>query len=191
MPITECGAPCNLGAGCIAQGQPEEVIGPVKHCRVGVMSDTDARIATEPEDFRAAAELLVDFNAEYNEAAPASDFWARHIALLCADGVARVYLIGRPARGFAVMRLRTSTYEEALEGYLAEMYVVPDQRGRGLGTILLQAVIDDARAVGATYLDLTTTQADKSAIALDEKFGFDCHEGKGSGPLSLYFELHL
>ncbi|MDR2988818.1 MAG: GNAT family N-acetyltransferase [Nocardiopsaceae bacterium] len=155
------------------------------------MSDTDARIATDPEDFRAAAELLVDFNAEYNESAPASDFWARHIALLCADGVARVYLIGRPARGFAVLRLRTSTYEEALEGYLAEMYVVPDHRGRGLGTILLQAVIDDARAVGATYLDLTTTQADKSAIALYEKFGFDCHEGKGSGPLSLYYELDL
>lgn len=155
------------------------------------MSDTDVRIATDPEDFRTAAGLLVDFNAEYNEASPEPDFWARHIALLGAEGVARVYLIGRPAVGFAVLRLRTSTYEQALEGYLAEMYVIPDQRGRGLGTVLLQTVIDDARAEGATYLDLTTTQADKSAIALYERFGFDCHEGKGSGPLSLYYELDL
>ncbi len=155
------------------------------------MSDTDARIATDPEDFRTAAELLVDFNAEYDEAAPEPYFWARHIALLCAEGVARVYLIGRPALGFAVLRLRTSTYEQALEGYLAEMYVVPDRRGHGLGTILLQSVIDDAKAMGATYLDVTTTQADTSAIALYERFGFDCHEGKGSGPLSLYYELDL
>jgi GNAT superfamily N-acetyltransferase len=155
------------------------------------MRDTDTRIATDPEDFQTAAKLLVDFNAEYDESAPDPDFWARHIALLSADGVARVYLIGRPALGFAVLRLRTSTYEEALEGYLAEMYVAPDHRGRGLGTVLLQAVIDDARAQGATYLDLTTTQADTSAMALYEKFGFDCHEGKGSGPLSLYYELNL
>jgi GNAT superfamily N-acetyltransferase len=155
------------------------------------MSDTDARIATDPEDFRTAAALLVDFNAEYDESAPEPEFWARHVALLSAEGVARVYLIGRPALGFAVLRLRTSTYEQALEGYLAEMYVIPDHRGRGLGTILLQSVIDDAKAMGATYLDVTTTQADKSAIALYERFGFDCHEGKGSGPLSLYFELDL
>jgi GNAT superfamily N-acetyltransferase len=155
------------------------------------MTDADARIATGPEDFRTAADMLVDFNAEYDESAPEPDFWARHIAVLCAEGVARVYLIGRPALGFAVLRLRTSTYEQALEGYLAEMYVMPDHRGRGLGTVLLQAVIDDARAAGATYLDLTTTQADKSAIALYERFGFDCHEGKGSGPLSLYYELDL
>jgi GNAT superfamily N-acetyltransferase len=133
------------------------------------MRDTDTRIATDPEDFQTAAKLLVDFNAEYDESAPDPDFWARHIALLSADGVARVYLIGRPALGFAVLRLRTSTYEEALEGYLAEMYVAPDHRGRGLGTVLLQAVIDDARAQGATYLDLTTTQADTSAMALYEK----------------------
>jgi len=74
------------------------------------MSDSSAHIAATPEDFRAAAELLVDFNAEYDEPAPEPRFWAHHVAGLCARGTARVYLIGQPARGFAVLRLRTSTY---------------------------------------------------------------------------------
>lgn len=150
-----------------------------------------ARVASTAEDFDRAAQLLVDFNTEYGDPAPEPGFWAEHVAELCADGVARVYLVGPTAVGFGVLRLRTSTYEDALEGYIAEMYVAPEHRGRGLGSALLQVIIDDAQGLGATYLDLTTTEADSSARALYEKFGFDCHEGKGSGPLSLYYELDL
>jgi GNAT superfamily N-acetyltransferase len=101
-------------------------------------------------------------------------------------------LIGRPGDGVGVVRLRTSTYADALEAYLAELYTVPSLRGKGLGTVLLQAIIDDARALGATYMDLTTTDADVSAMAIYEKFGFDRHEGKGpDGPQSFYYEKDL
>lgn len=57
--------------------------------------------------------------------------------------------------------------------------------------LLQQAIIDDARAQGATYMDLGTTEADVSAIALYEKFGFDRHEGKGSGPVAFYYEKDI
>lgn len=148
-------------------------------------------LAETPGDFARAATLLVDFNTEYGDPAPPADWLAGHWAALVDEGTALVPLIGRPAIGFGVLRLRTSTWSASLEGYLAELYIQPADRGRGLGSLLLQAAIDHARARGAGYLDLTTTTSDEAAVALYEKFGFDCHEGKGRGPLSLYFELDL
>ena len=37
-------------------------------------------------------------------------------------------------RGVAVLRIRESLWEPARECYLAELYIVPSARGRGLGT---------------------------------------------------------
>lgn len=156
------------------------------------MQESPTRIATTPDDFAWAAKLLVDFNTEYGEPAPAADWWAGHLARLCDEGTCRVVLIGAPGDGVGVVRLRTSTYADEPEAYLAELYVVPPLRGKGLGSVLLQAIIDDAKARGATYMDLGTTEDDVSARALYEKFGFDRHEGKGpGGPLTFYYEKDL
>ena len=153
--------------------------------------DMPTRVATAPADFEHAARLLVDFNTEYDEPSPEPHWWATHLARLTAEGTARVVLVGRPGDGVGVVRLRTSTYADEPEAYLAELYVVPAMRGKGVGTVLLQAIIDDVRALGATYMDLTTTEGDVSAMAIYEKFGFDRHEGKGSGPVSFYYEKDL
>ncbi|MFC5731642.1 MULTISPECIES: GNAT family N-acetyltransferase [Nocardioides] len=154
--------------------------------------DDSTRIATSPEDFETAARLLVAFNTEYDEPAPEPDWWATHLARLSAEGTARVVLAGRPGDGVGVVRLRTSTYSEDLEAYLAELYVAPPLRGQGIGTVLLQAIIEDARAQGATYMDLTTTEDDVAARAIYRRFGFDRNEGRGAeGALSYYYEKDL
>lgn len=150
--------------------------------------------ATSPGDLATAARLLVAFNAEYDEPAPPAGELADHLAALVAGGGTHVHLLaedgGEPA-GVAVLRVRTSTWTPTLEGYLAELYVAPDQRGRGLGETLLRHVLDRARERGVTYVDLTTTEADEAAVRLYERLGFDCHEGRGHGPVSRYYELDL
>jgi ribosomal protein S18 acetylase RimI-like enzyme len=151
----------------------------------------DTRIASTPDDFAAVARLQADFNTEYDEPAPEPGWLAGHLAWLSAQGDTRVVMVGDPPAGHGIVRLRTQTLVDEREAYIAELYVVPDRRGEGLGTLLLQAIIDDVRALGATYIDLNTTQADVSAVALYEKFGFDCHEGRGSGPLAVYYEKEL
>jgi ribosomal protein S18 acetylase RimI-like enzyme len=157
--------------------------------------DPDARrltrIATTPDDFASAAKLLVDFNTEYDEAAPEPEWWAGHLARLCEEGTARVVLIGTPGDGVGVVRLRTSTYADEPEAYLAELYVVPPLRGQGIGSILLQAIIDDAEACGATYMDLGTTEDDVAARALYERMGFTRHEGGPGGPVMFVYEREL
>lgn len=148
------------------------------------------RIA-ETDDMPVAARLLVDFNHEYDDPAPEPAWLTAHLSALVAGGDTSVLLVGEPAIGVAVLRFRMSTWSANAEAYLAEFYVVPTLRGRGIGSAFLRAVLDHARERGATYIDLTTTEDDRAARRVYEKHGFDCHEGRGHGALSLYYELDL
>lgn len=133
----------------------------------------------------------MDFNTEYDDPAPDVDWLAGHLSGLVSGGDTGVLLCGDPAVGVAVLRFRTATWEAAQEAYLAELYVAPAHRGRGIGRQFLTDVLEHARARGATYIDLNTSEDDEAARHLYEDFGFDCHEGRGEGPLAIYYELDL
>ncbi len=148
-------------------------------------------LAATAADFTAAARLLVDFNREYDDPAPEPSWLADRLAALSAAGDTSVLLTGEPPLGVAVLRFRESLWQPGLEAYLAELYIAPEHRGRGLGTAFLDEVIEHARSRGADYLDLNTSEDDLAARHLYEKRGFDCHEGRGSGPLAVYYELDL
>jgi GNAT superfamily N-acetyltransferase len=149
------------------------------------------RVARDAATLAVAARLLVDFNREYDEPAPTVDWLTARLERLVADGGTSVLLAGDPAVGVAVLRFRPGLWDDGLEAYLAELYVRPDRRGRGIGGAFLDDVIAHARARGATYMDLTTTTADAAARRVYASRGFDWHEGRGDGPESLYYELDL
>jgi ribosomal protein S18 acetylase RimI-like enzyme len=89
------------------------------------------------------------------------------------------------------LRFRAAIWAGAPECYLAELYVVPSHRGRGLGRALLEAAIETARAGGAAWMDLNTAEQDVAARALYESLGFSNREGKPDGPVNYYYELEL
>ncbi|MFD6273031.1 GNAT family N-acetyltransferase [Nocardia asteroides] len=152
---------------------------------------TAVRLAGTPDELAAAAQLLVDFNREFDEPAPEPELLAPHLADLIAAGDTDVLLIGAPAVGVAVLRARVSTWAATVEVDLDEFYVVPGVRGRGLGSALLTAVLARARARGANFIGLSTSEDDTAARRVYEKHGFACHEGATSGPLALYYQRHL
>jgi ribosomal protein S18 acetylase RimI-like enzyme len=102
-----------------------------------------------------------------------------------------VLLGGAGPDGVAVLRFRRAIWTEALECYLAELYVVPHRRGQGLGRALLEAAIETARKEGAVYMDLNTSEDDVAARALYERLGFDNREGRPDGPVNFYYERDL
>ncbi len=55
---------------------------------------------------------------------------------------------------------------------LLDLAVLPDARGNGLGTLLLQAVKNWAKAYGADYLELGALSNNQEAIRLYEREGF-------------------
>lgn len=148
--------------------------------------DPRVRVA-EAGELEAAGRLLDAFNREYGFETPGPAWIAGRLAdlddtfvLLCGDG----------PDGVAVVRLRPGLWSAALEAYLAELYVVPERRGAGLGRALLERAMDEARARGADRMDLGTSEDDVAARALYERMGFTRHEGPG-GPIMYVYEREL
>jgi ribosomal protein S18 acetylase RimI-like enzyme len=135
--------------------------------------------------------LLHDFNTEYDEPTPGPERLAQRIEALMAAGDTAVLLGGAGPDGLAVLRFRPSLWSEALECYLAELYVVPARRGQGLGRALMNAAMELARETGADYMDLGTSEDDVAARALYESLGFSNREGKPDGPINYFYEREL
>ena len=152
--------------------------------RVAADADADA-------DAASIGRLLHDFNTEFDELTPGPARLAARMLELIEGGSTVVLLIGSGPDGLAVLRFRPSIWSEALECYLAELYVVPALRGRGLGRALMCAAIELARGRGADHMDLGTGEHDLAARALYESLGFSNREGKPDGPLNYFYEREL
>jgi ribosomal protein S18 acetylase RimI-like enzyme len=142
-------------------------------------------------DFAAVGRLLHDFNTEYDDPSPGAEHLSARIRELVAGGDTQVLVGGPGPDGLAVLRFRPSIWSDGLECYLAELYVVPGRRGRGLGRRLLEAAIESARARGADFMDLNTSEDDRAARALYESLGFVNREQGGRGPVMYCYEREL
>jgi ribosomal protein S18 acetylase RimI-like enzyme len=134
---------------------------------------------------------LEDFNREFGDPTPGAAAIARRVRELLAGEDLMVLLAGPGPDGLAVLRFRASLWSEGLECYLAELYVVPERRGRGLGRALMNAAIDAARGRGADFMDLGTSEDDVAARALYESLGFTNREGAPDGPVMYVYEREL
>jgi ribosomal protein S18 acetylase RimI-like enzyme len=145
----------------------------------------------ELRDVDAIGVLLHAFNSEYGEPTPLPHELAERFCELLAGGETSVLLGGVGPDGIAVLRFRPSIWSKGFECYLAELYVVSERRGQGLGRALMEAALELAREQGADYMDLGTSEDDTAARGLYESLGFDNHEGRPGGPRSLYYEREL
>jgi ribosomal protein S18 acetylase RimI-like enzyme len=152
--------------------------------------DLGVRRATA-QDAAAIGRLLHDFNTEYEDPTPGPERLAVRMLELLAGGATAVVLGGPGPDGLAVLRFRSSIWSDALECYLAELYVVPWRRGLGLGRALMNAAMDVAREEGADYMDLGTAETDVAARKLYESLGFSNREGKPDGPVNYFYEREL
>lgn len=157
------------------------------------MSDSPSHVvrratAADAED---VGRLLHDFNTEYDDPTPGPERLAERIRTLLGVGDTEVLLAGDGPDGLALLRFRRALWSDALECYLAELYVVPARRGRGLGRALMDTAMDLARETGADYMDLNAAETDTVARALYESLGFSNREGKPDGPVNYYYERDL
>jgi ribosomal protein S18 acetylase RimI-like enzyme len=142
----------------------------------------------------AAAQLLHDFNVEYDEPTPPPQELAVRLEELLEDDHVTVLLAREEesgaAVGVAVMRVQPSLWSRAQEAYLAELYVAPSRRGQGHGRELITGAMRVAREQGADYAFVVTSEEDRLAQRLYEAAGFRRTEGEG-GPLMLAYEREL
>lgn len=143
------------------------------------------------EDAPAIGRMLHDFNSEFDEATPGPDALAERIRELQARRNFVVLLAGTGPDGLAILRFRPSIWTTSLECYIAELYVRPARRRQGLGRALMVEALAVARAKGADYIDLGTSEDDVGARALYESLGFSNRESQPDGPVMYVYEREL
>jgi ribosomal protein S18 acetylase RimI-like enzyme len=143
------------------------------------------------DDAGVVARLLHDFNREFDEPTPPVDQLAERLAELIASGETVVLLVGEKPDGLAVLRFRPAIWSSGVECYLAELYVRPPCRRRGLGRALMKAALLEARERGADTMEIGVDEPDLAARRLYESFGFSNRSGRSDGPIMYFYELDL
>ncbi len=75
------------------------------------------------------------------------------------------------ALGTTIYFRNYSTWTGRLGIYLEDFYVRPEARGRGVGTALMTALVDEARAHGYARIDWSVLRWNESAIRFYESLG--------------------
>jgi putative acetyltransferase len=102
------------------------------------------------------------------------------------------FLVGR-IDGEAVACGGIARYDE-VTGEIRRMYVVPSARGRGLSRRVLDALEDEARALGYSFVRLETGNLQAAAMGLYASAGFEPIPRYGpfaNDPKSVCFEKRL
>ena len=125
-------------------------------------------------DLDVLAALQAAFHVE--EGIPADPpMFRRAFGQLLRDGsLGRAWLIeeGGAAVGYLVLTFGYSIEHGGRDAYLDELYVVPGQRGQGLGTQALRMAEDTCREFGIRVLLLEVGDANEPAAELYRRAGF-------------------
>ena len=143
------------------------------------------------QDAHAIAQLLHDFNREFDEPTPTLETLEHRIAHLLEAGDTVVLLVGTGPDGLAVLRFREAIWSSGLECYLAELYVTPAQRGHGRGRALMEAAIREARTRGADSMEIGVDEPDHAARRLYESLGFTNRTGGADHAVMYLYERDL
>ncbi len=100
-----------------------------------------------------------DFFAQYNQ------IYLDHVIVCDEDGV---------ASGCGAFKQREPQLAE-----IKRIFVLPEQRGKGIATAVLTALENWARELGCTSCILETSNKLENAIALYEKLGYEVTENFG------------
>lgn len=140
-----------------------------------------------PRDAETVARLLDAFNREFDTPTPGVSDLTRRLQSLLAGANVIALLSGEPAVAVALMTLRPNVWYAGPVALLDELYVVPELRGRGLGTALLQAAEGTARERGAELLEINVDGEDTGARRFYERHGYSNSEPGQSDQLLYYY----
>lgn len=139
--------------------------------------------------------MLHDFNSEFGTATPdATGLAARFAPLLGRDD--QLVLLAEPeggggAVGFAYVTFRSTPYFDGPLAQLEELYVRPDVRDRGVGSALMQRVLDVARERGTGEMHINVDEGDADTRRFyEQRFGFS-NLLPGTEERMLFYEREL
>ena len=134
------------------------------------------------------AELLYDFNTEFEASTPSAAIFAmRFRRLLARDDVLVLLADSLEApSGFTYLTYRPSPYCDGPVAYLEELYVRPHMRAQGIGTRLLLEAMRRADAHGCCDFQIGVDESDTDTRRFYERHGFSNLEPDTGTRMLLY-----
>ena len=129
------------------------------------------RLAT-PDDAAEIARLLHDFNTEFETPSPGVDALVPRLRELLAGEHTVALLAGEPALAVALVTLRPNVWYTGPVALLDELYVVPDRRGQGIGSAVIERYLAWARDRGVALLEINVDEEDVDAQRFYGRHGF-------------------
>ena len=121
--------------------------------------------------------LLAMARAFHNEAGHPLDPMGEAAVVQIARGepFARAWILshGRTALGYVVITLGYSIEYGGRDGFIDDLYLIPEARGRGLGRKLLEFTLAEAAGLGITTLHLEVETENEHADRLYRAVGFE------------------
>lgn len=147
------------------------------------------RIATVAEA-QVVAELLDRFNREFDTPSPGSVVLTARLERLLSDRDVVALVVAERAVAVALLTLRPNVWCDGSVALLDELYVVPEQRGRGIGTALLKAAEAVVRERGGELLEINVDGEDADTRRSYERHGYTNHDPGQTQP-QLYYHRDL
>jgi GNAT superfamily N-acetyltransferase len=135
--------------------------------------------------------LLDAFNREFATPTPGPDVLAARLTTLLAGDAVIAFLSGEPPVAVALTTLRPNVWYDGPVGLLDELYVVPELRGRGIGSALLALVEATLGQRGAELLEINVDGDDTDTRRFYERHGYtNMDPGQREPMLYYYREIH-
>jgi ribosomal protein S18 acetylase RimI-like enzyme len=155
------------------------------------MGAADVRLVSTTDDTAVAADLLDAFNREFGAPTPGPDAIAARLATLLGDQRTFALVATPPnsgrAVGIALVTLRPNVWHLGWVGLLDELYVAPEFRNHGLGTLLLRSAEAELVARGGEVLEINVDGEDVDAQRFYERHGYVDHDEWSDRPSRMYF----
>jgi GNAT superfamily N-acetyltransferase len=152
------------------------------------MSAPIATRVAAPGDAGELATLLHDFNTEFDTPSPGPAVLEPRLRSLLASDSTVALLAGSPAEGCALVTLRPNVWFDGPVALLDELYVVPDRRGEGIGTALVELLFEVAADRDVELIEINVDESDVDAQRFYERHGFSGIE-PDTGERAFYFSL--
>jgi GNAT superfamily N-acetyltransferase len=149
----------------------------------------DARLATV-DDAEALAQLLHDFNTEYETPTPAVAVLAARLRDLLARDSTFAVLAGAPPVGMGLVTLRPNVWYDGPVALLDELYVVPARRGGGIGSAIVELLVSVSRSRNVRLIEINVDDSDVDAQRFYRRHGFS-EVDPDSGERASYFAQEL
>lgn len=144
----------------------------------GDWPEATVRLATVA-DAATVARLLHDFNTEFGTASPGIEVLTTRLAvLLVGDDTFSLVAEGEAGAlvAVALVTLRPNVWYVGPVALLDELYVVPDLRGRGIGSAIITELEVMAGERGVALIEINVDEGDVDAQRFYERHGYTATE---------------